>query len=96
MSSKLKVNNVPCDYCLWLARYVSHFNKNNSGIRISKKRMKKTQSAFGFSFNKTALRMKDLGYKPKIHSYAVDSFDCMGMGDRTINLPLKPYKGKKK
>lgn len=95
ISNKKKFSGVPCDYCLWLGRVV---NSARSGQKfdISRKFMKRAQKTFGFSFNKTALKMKDLGYSPKIMSYAVDSFDSMGMGDRTINLPLKPYNGKKK
>jgi hypothetical protein len=101
MSSKKQVKNVPCDFCLWLARYVNHFNKGhkkeNRHKRINERLHKKGQTTFGFSFNKTALRMKELGYKPKVQSYASSGLgSTIGVGDRNVNLPLKPYSYKDK
>lgn len=59
---KLKVNQVPSSYCLWLARVMSQ-----GAPTISKRMVKKGQNTFGF--NKMAIKMKRLGYRPKYERY---------------------------
>lgn len=65
--NKMKVNQVPSAYTLWLARLLHQDIKKKDMTPVSERVVKKGRTSFGF--NKCAMKMMTLGYKPKYAQY---------------------------
>lgn len=66
--NKMKVKHVPSAYTLWLARLIQQQIKTNRPAPLGKRVLKRGRATFGF--NKCAMKMMDLGYKPKYAQYS--------------------------
>lgn len=66
--NKMKVNQVPSAYTLWLARALHQTIKNpKKSMKSGKKFMSKGKTTFGFT--RMSVKMKRLGYKPNYARY---------------------------